>query len=61
MDLLTVVGACAGAHLDDLAELCRVVGTEVVAAPFVDAGLEGAELGHALDDARTERIAAAQT
>ncbi len=60
VDLLTVVEACAGTDLNDLAELCRVIGAEVVAAPFVEAGLDGAELGRALDDARTRQIAEAQ-
>ena len=59
-DLLTVVGACADINLDDLAELCRNIVTEVTAAPFVEAGLDGAELGRALDAARTRRIAEAQ-
>ena len=59
-DLLGVVSACSGADLDDLAVLCRVVGSEVRAAPFVEAGLDGAELGRALDDTRTKRIALAQ-
>ena len=60
VDLLTVVEACAGTDLNDLAVLCRVIGAEVVAAPFVEAGLDGAELGRALDDARTRQIAEAQ-
>ncbi len=60
VDLLTVIEACAGNGLNDLAVLCRVISAEVVAAPFVAAGLDGAELGRALDDARTRQIAEAQ-
>ncbi len=60
LDLLTVVAACAGVNLDDLAALCGAIRVEVVAAPFVEAGLIGVELGRALDDARARRISEAQ-
>ena len=59
-NLLNVVGACANVCLDELAELCRNISVEVVAAPLLEQGLTGAEVGRALDHARIERISGAQ-
>ncbi|MCZ6854362.1 MAG: multifunctional CCA tRNA nucleotidyl transferase/2'3'-cyclic phosphodiesterase/2'nucleotidase/phosphatase [Gammaproteobacteria bacterium] len=41
-DLLTVVEACSGENLVDLATLCSAIRVEVVAAPFAAAGVSGA-------------------
>ncbi len=60
-DLLTVVGACSGTELEDFGVLCGLIVKEVTAQPFIEAKLEGAELGRAIDEARTERIAREQS